>query len=352
MSQVKLMNRSDHKFWFSYELLHDMLRCIKNDYYILSINNQVLLPYKTTYYDTLKNDMYVAHHNGKLNRYKIRRRSYIINDISFLEVKFKNNKGRTIKNRIQTNTSNHHFSKKEAEFIREYSPFTCEELTPSLQNKFNRITLVAKNFNERCTIDTNLLFELSESKVDLNNLVVLEIKSDGRLDKRILCRYKIRRRSYIINDISFLEVKFKNNKGRTIKNRIQTNTSNHHFSKKEAEFIREYSPFTCEELTPSLQNKFNRITLVAKNFNERCTIDTNLLFELSESKVDLNNLVVLEIKSDGRLDNSPFENTLKDYRIRSSGFSKYCIGRTIIDPYVKKNAFKKKLRSIEKVLHA
>jgi hypothetical protein len=86
MSQVKLMNRSDHKFWFSYELLHDMLRCIKNDYYILSINNQVLLPYKTTYYDTLKNDMYVAHHNGKLNRYKIRRRSYIINDISFLEV--------------------------------------------------------------------------------------------------------------------------------------------------------------------------------------------------------------------------------------------------------------------------
>jgi hypothetical protein len=232
MSQVKLMNRSDHKFWFSYELLHDMLRCIKNDYYILSINNQVLLPYKTTYYDTLKNDMYVAHHNGKLNRYKIRRRSYIINDISFLEVKFKNNKGRTIKNRIQTNTSNHHFSKKEAEFIREYSPFTCEELTPSLQNKFNRITLVAKNFNERCTIDTNLLFELSESKVDLNNLVVLEIKSDGRLD------------------------------------------------------------------------------------------------------------------------NSPFENTLKDYRIRSSGFSKYCIGRTIIDPYVKKNAFKKKLRSIEKVLHA
>ncbi|NJN28808.1 MAG: VTC domain-containing protein [Cyclobacteriaceae bacterium] len=98
------MNRTDYKFWFPTNLVPSILSCIKDDYYILTINNQAILPYETTYYDTLKNDMYVAHHNGKLNRYKIRRRSYMVNDVSFLEVKFKNNKGRTIKNRIRTKT--------------------------------------------------------------------------------------------------------------------------------------------------------------------------------------------------------------------------------------------------------
>ncbi|NJO92704.1 MAG: hypothetical protein HC831_29850, partial [Chloroflexia bacterium] len=129
-------------------------------------------------------------------------------------------------------------------------------------------------------------------------------------------------------------------------------TNNHHFSKKEAEFIREYSPFTCDELIPSLANKFSRITLVSKGFNERCTIDTNLHFNMFDNHVDLHNLAVLEIKSEGNLENSPLDIAMKNHGIRLSGFSKYCMGKTIIDPHIKKNAFKKKLRSIEKVLHA
>ena len=42
------------------------------------------------------------HQNKKLNRYKIRQREYLISDISFFEIKFKSNKGRTIKKRIKT----------------------------------------------------------------------------------------------------------------------------------------------------------------------------------------------------------------------------------------------------------
>lgn len=232
MSQVKLMNRTDRKFCFSYEQLPTILNSINKHYYILIINNLTLLPYTSTYYDTSENDMYVAHHNGKLNRYKIRRRSYIVDNTSFLEVKFKNNKGKTIKNRILTRTENHFFSKKEAEFIRSYSPFVCDELIPSLTNNFSRLTLVNKNFNERCTIDINLHFELQENKASLKNIVVVEIKSDG--------------------------------------------------------------------------------------------LSTN----------------------------SPLARALQKQRIKSSGFSKYCLGRTIIDPEIKKNAFKKKLRSIEKLLQA
>ena len=45
--------------------------------------------------------LYHDHHNGKLNRYKVRRRRYIDTDTEFLEVKLKNNKKRTIKSRIK-----------------------------------------------------------------------------------------------------------------------------------------------------------------------------------------------------------------------------------------------------------
>ena len=45
--------------------------------------------------------MYLKHHNNKLNRYKIRFREYVDNDEKFLEVKYKTNTERTIKDRIK-----------------------------------------------------------------------------------------------------------------------------------------------------------------------------------------------------------------------------------------------------------
>ena len=100
MDQVKLMNRIDQKFWFHEARLQHILDSVQSHYYVLDIEDQTEFPYSSTYYDTPENRMYTKHHNGNLNRYKIRRRSYLSSGISFMEIKFKNNKGRTNKKRI------------------------------------------------------------------------------------------------------------------------------------------------------------------------------------------------------------------------------------------------------------
>jgi hypothetical protein len=196
MNKVKLMNRLDKKYWFHMRDLQGILDEIIKDYYILSLNGKTELPYSTTYFDTSCKNIYTAHHNGKLNRFKIRKRTYLSSDISFLEVKFKNNKGRTIKERIKAPNQKSITSHRECEFIQGYIPYHVTELQAVLENNFSRIMLVNKNYNERCTIDFNLTFSAGSTSKNIANLTVIEIKSDSNSKSSPLAKaldvYKIK----------------------------------------------------------------------------------------------------------------------------------------------------------------
>lgn len=186
MDSVKLMNRTDRKFWFNINHLEDLLRNIKDEYYALEIEGERNLPYLTTYYDTYDDQMYLTHHRGKLNRFKIRRRNYLITQSSFLEIKFKNNKGRTIKQRIPTIYENPSFNVNEEHFIAQKSPYETSKLHKVLINRFRRLMLVSKAMNERCTIDQELTFVSNGTQVSLEQLVVVEVKSEGRASSPII----------------------------------------------------------------------------------------------------------------------------------------------------------------------
>ena len=179
MDQVKLMNRIDTKFWFHVDMLPEILEMVKDEYLVLEINDRLELAYSTVYYDTGNDCMYIAHHNGKLNRYKVRLRTYVESGMNFLEIKKKNNKGRTIKNRIRSSINPLLFENTEKDFVNLNCPYECDDLSPVLRNEFTRITLVNKNLNERCTIDLNLRFKTENEDVLLDKLVIIEIKSDG-----------------------------------------------------------------------------------------------------------------------------------------------------------------------------
>jgi hypothetical protein len=96
MEGVKLMNRTDTKFIFNISHYETIMNEIRQHYRVLEVEGQRISRYETLYYDTQKYDLYGEHHKGKLNRYKIRHRTYVESKIGFLEVKFKNNKGITI----------------------------------------------------------------------------------------------------------------------------------------------------------------------------------------------------------------------------------------------------------------
>lgn len=175
MKKVKLMNRIDKKFWFNTNNLNELLQKISNNYFVMDIDGETELPYSTTYFDTDDNQLYLAHHNGRLNRFKVRKRLYKISGLGFLEVKFKNNKGRTLKTRIESAYTKS-LSLEEQEFLREIVPFDINLLQPGLSNKFDRITLVNKNFSERCTLDTGLSFISNGIETQFESLAILEIK--------------------------------------------------------------------------------------------------------------------------------------------------------------------------------
>ena len=179
MNGVSLMKRVDTKFILSESQLLKVFSKIQKDYKVLEIDNERLMQYSTLYFDTKNKKCFKEHHNGKLNRYKIRMRKYLVSDICFLEVKKKNNLGVTNKTRRQIKDFETILSSDSKEFIYN-SQINDLLLEPALYNNFNRITLVNKNYPERVTIDTNLSFKSADKEKIFDNLVVIEIKQEGK----------------------------------------------------------------------------------------------------------------------------------------------------------------------------
>lgn len=191
MESVKLMNRIDTKYAVPRTVLPLILEAAKADYYAQEINGKRIATYDTMYYDTEDLDMYVRHHDRQLVRQKIRVRQYVDSDLTFLEIKRKNNKGRTKKKRISVpgfDISGSTFGESKQslwsveDFIAAKSRYEWSELSPHLWTKFHRITLVNKAKTERLTIDMDLVWEnvISGEKKSFEDLVIIELKRDGR----------------------------------------------------------------------------------------------------------------------------------------------------------------------------
>ncbi len=178
MDHVKLMRRQDAKFVVPATFVPGLLKNIAPLYRVLEISGQRIQPYHTIYYDTDGLEMYHEHHNGRLNRYKVRTRTYLTSKIAFIEVKFKNNKEETIKRRIRTVTPEEITGERTGKFLAANSPYMAGEIQPVLENHFKRITLVHKIIPERVTIDIELGYNRPgmNGDVSLPGLSVVEIK--------------------------------------------------------------------------------------------------------------------------------------------------------------------------------
>ncbi len=143
------------------------------------------------------------------------------------------------------------------------------------------------------------------------------------------------------------EVKLKNNKGRTIKSRQPSRGIEGGFEAGEKLFLSEKSPYECDQLRAVLQSEFRRLMLVSRQMDERCTIDSDIRFVCGQNRVNLESLIIVEVKTQGR-SRTPMIEALRRRRIKPSGFSKYCIGRSLADEGVKHNNFKEMHREITK----
>ena len=187
MSGVKLMNRIDTKFLTTLPVLEQLLDMAADEYYAQEIGGERNMLYDTTYFDTEGFDMYKEHQFGHVNRQKIRFRTYVSSNLQFMEVKTKNNHGRTKKKRIEVTDMDLHDDAKR-EFLARTLRYDVNTLIPHMHNYFRRVTLVNKAKTERLTIDTSVQFnnvQTGDSR-DMGSLVIIELKRDGLVFSPVL----------------------------------------------------------------------------------------------------------------------------------------------------------------------
>jgi hypothetical protein len=141
-------------------------------------------------------------------------------------------------------------------------------------------------------------------------------------------------------------VKFKNNKGRTIKTRIAQKKITEQWEGESKDFLRKSLPVDPAQLVPVIWVNYYRFTLVNKTGGERVTLDLHLEFLNGDKKADLANVVIAEAKQDKRV-RSPFSALMKKHHIREGSVSKYCAGIAFTCSEVKSNNFKMRLKRIK-----
>lgn len=199
MDNVKLLDRVDTKFMFHRKHLAAIFKEMQNDYRVLEIGGKRSSQYETLYFDTEGFELYLQHHNGRLNRYKFRSRRYVDSNLHFFEIKFKNNKGRTIKERIKRPEMVYEITGKASDFVKVVSPLDPLTLRPKLWVNYTRITFVNKQSQERLTVDTLLSFKNELRTNAYENLVIAEVKQGSSRDKspfiRLMKKYSIAQKS-------------------------------------------------------------------------------------------------------------------------------------------------------------
>lgn len=175
LNEVMLLNRVDQKYVMPLVKLLPLLKALTQDYYVLEINNQRISAYQTHYYDYPDYKLYLNHQNGLGNRFKIRNRTYLSNGKSYLEVKIKTNKGKTIKHRSQVQFSPS-LTPENYNFIEQFVDLPKKNLQVSAENTFYRITLVSIKKTARITIDFDLKFTHKHRNFSLDQVAIIEIK--------------------------------------------------------------------------------------------------------------------------------------------------------------------------------
>lgn len=186
---LALMDRVDTKFVVPERLLCRCFDGLSGDYTLLEMEGRRQMAYDTLYFDTPGRQYYLDHHNGKLNRLKVRTRHYRNSGDSFLEVKHKNNRGRTVKERRALASSCPSLSELQG-LMAELLDQSADRLSPTLSVRYHRRTLINPAHQERVTLDTDLSFQSAQSghRAVLPGLAVLELKSASLATESPLAR--------------------------------------------------------------------------------------------------------------------------------------------------------------------
>ena len=160
IESVALMDRYDSKFLVPEHWLSHTLTQLPN-HAVLSIANSLSTTYRNLYFDSADNVCVQQHVRGKTSRFKVRIRHYTNTEVTFLEVKLRDVYGKTAKHRVVRNvaTWDAPLNDAEREFLHRHLGDIALQLSPVLESRFERFTLVDLKEGERLTFDLGVEFK-------------------------------------------------------------------------------------------------------------------------------------------------------------------------------------------------
>ena len=178
LDNASLMDRVDTKFLMPRALLADLLRAMRERYSVLEIDGTRSFRYRNDYFDDPTHRFYRAHHAGRMNRFKVRRRDYLDNGTAFLELKRKNNRGRTLKTRVPTEPGDAALSRAATDLLLAGGVTEPHALGIVHTGTYRRLALASEARAERLTIDCDLRFRsaVDDRGLELGPWVLAELK--------------------------------------------------------------------------------------------------------------------------------------------------------------------------------
>jgi len=148
--------------------------------------------------------------------------------------------------------------------------------------------------------------------------------------------------------VTFLEIKSKDNRGRTVKRRLVLPYGQSYLGSSERQFVEAHTPVDGVRLMPCLSTSFLRLTLVDKDLNERLTFDRDVTFVGGPHAQRLSRVVIVEVKQAEYSNHLGAVTALRRLHVREAAFSKYCVGTILVTP-VAGNIFKPTLKAVERL---
>lgn len=176
-----LLTRRDRKYIVPLPIAADLVVRLGADARVLEIAGRRRFRYESVYFDTPDRASYLGSARRRARRYKVRTRSYLDAGRCLLEIKTRDPRGRTVKERRERAIElRDRLAAGDRQFLRSCPLIGSGvlELEPALTTRYARTTLVVGA--ARVTIDTDVEAGTPDGRVvELLRMAIVETKSAG-----------------------------------------------------------------------------------------------------------------------------------------------------------------------------
>jgi hypothetical protein len=190
-----LQTRVDRKYVVPRGAAEQLLASFTTAVRVLDMDGVRSFAYDSVYFDTPDLDSYLLAARGRRRRFKIRTRTYLDSNLSFLEVKTEGAREATVKERIPyLLTDRDRMTADGLDYVNETLAAAIGDvpsgpLGPVLSTRYDRTTLYLPDSGSRATIDSDVTWQRPGGRPwVLDGAVVLETKSGsaaGPLDRHL-----------------------------------------------------------------------------------------------------------------------------------------------------------------------